>query len=294
MKSKWNNCAGLCGLLTILVAGSAVAQEAVKHRVLCVDNGKNQLILVDQINPLKSWARPIPAGSRDLQIVAMKDGKADRVLVSHGNGAAEYDLSTGNPSGWAVSRYGSIQTALRLANGHTLLGAGDGKVYDVDSAGNETGVIQPQEKFDIRLMRLLENDNLLMSGAAVKCILEMDRKGQILKRFPLPGKGYKAVRLPDGHYISSTGDACLVVELDAAGKILNSVGGKTEHPELGLDFVSGWDTLPNGNILVANWLGHGKQGKGYHLVEFSRDNKVVWKWQDHELAKQITNVLFLE
>jgi hypothetical protein len=277
-------------LLAATLAAPTPAQENIRHRFLCVDNGKNQLLLVDQLHPDKSWSQPIPSGSRDIQIVA--DGK--RVLVSHGNGAAEYDLATGAASGWRVTRYSGIQSAVRLANGHTLLARGDGAVFDVDADGKETASIQPRVKLDIRLLQLLDGGNFLLCGAHSRSLIEMNRDGAIVKTIPLPGKGYRAARLANGHYLASTGDECKIVEVDADGKVSWFVGGKKEHPGIGLDFFSGWDTLANGNIVVANWLGHGKQGKGCHLAEFTPDNKLVWTWQDHTLARQVTNVKMLE
>jgi len=80
----------------------------------------------------------------------------------------------------------------------------------------------------------------------------------------------------------------------ARAKILSFVGGKKEHPQLGLDFCSGWDLLPNGNRVMANWLGHGKHGQGVHLAEFTARNRLVWQWADHHLAQQVTNVLVLD
>jgi hypothetical protein len=262
-----------------------LAATPVQHRFLCVDNGKNQLLYVDQFHPEKSWSRPIPAGSRDLQVLDNR-----RVLVSHGNGAAEYDLATGAPSGWAVTRYTGIQSAVRLANGHTLLARADGTIFDVEA----DTAIHPQEKLDIRLMTPLEGGNFLFSAAKPAALIEMTPAGAIAKKIPLPGKGYRGVRLANDRYRSSTGDECKIIEMDAGGKVRWFVGGKTEHPGLGLDFCSGWDTLPNGNVVLANWLGHGKQGKGCHLAEFTSENKLVWSWQDHAAAKQITNVKMLE
>ena len=69
---------------------------------------------------------------------------------------------------------------------------------------------------------------------------------------------------------------------------------KQAHPQLGLDWFSGFQLLPDGHVLAANWLGHGKQGTGPHLVEFDRGNRVVWKWEDHQQAATITNVLVLD
>ena len=65
-------------------------QAAEVQRFLAVDNGGNRLLLVDRIDAAKGWSVPLPAGCRDLQWV---DG--NRVLVSHGDGAGEYDLADG-------------------------------------------------------------------------------------------------------------------------------------------------------------------------------------------------------
>ena len=78
----------------------------------------------------------------------------------------------------------------------------------------------------------------------------------------------------------------------AALPVPRTVGGRKNHE--GLQWFSGFHHLDSGNIVVANWLGHGKAGKGPHLVEFDKDNKLVWKWEDHQKAKQITNVLILD
>jgi hypothetical protein len=89
---------------------------SLRHVLYLVDNGLNRLVFLNQKDPSKSWTVPIPAGSRDLQLVAN-----NKILVSHGNGAAEYDRTTG-AKGWSVSTYAGVSTAQRLANGNTLLG----------------------------------------------------------------------------------------------------------------------------------------------------------------------------
>lgn len=177
-----------------------------------------------------------------------------------------------------------------------MLGRVDGSIYRLDADGREMGVTPPPLKMSIRLMRLLPGDGLLLSGADPRALLEIDSVGRLVRQVPIPGKfkGYKAIRLPSDNYLTSTGDDCKIAEIDVKGQVLSYVGGKIEHPQLGLDFCSGWDLLPNGNRVMANWLGHGKQGKGVHLAEFTPDNRLVWQWQDHRLARQITNVMVLE
>ena len=52
--------------------------------------------------------------------------------------------------------------------------------------------------------------------------------------------------------------------------------------------------LKNGNVVVANWRGHGYEGDGPHIIEFDADNRVVWTWAELTKAKYVTNVLVLE
>jgi len=73
---------------------------------------------VDQHDPNGGWSVAIPSpNSRDLQLVG-----AGRVLVSHPNGAAEYELAAGRKV-WEITTYSGVHTARRLPGGNTLLGA---------------------------------------------------------------------------------------------------------------------------------------------------------------------------
>ena len=265
------------------------------HRFLCIDNfavsNANRLILVDQSQPSNSWDVAIPAGSRDIQV--LDEGR--RVLISHGNGAAEYEVSTGRPLAWRIASYRDIQSVVRRPNGETWLVGLDGTLYRLDANGHELGRAKPATNLNVRLFRPIDDGHVLVSGAAPRALFEMTLDGRIERKVPMFGKskGYLAVRLTNGHYRTSGGDECRIAEITETGEVVWSVGGKDAHPGLGLDFCSGWDLLPNGNFVMANWLGHGRHGTGVHLAEFTPDNRCVWTWTDHRLARQITNVKVL-
>ena len=278
--------------LLVLALGGVARSDEIRHRFLCVDNNRNQLLHVNQRDPARDWSVKIPPGSRDLQLLA-----GDRVLVSHGNGAAEYELATGRRLDWMVDRYAQVQSAQRLENGHTILGAisATGLVlYELDPGGKEIGRLPLPRMKDLRLLRRLPNGHTLMTVSGPSRAIEVDAAGKVVWQATFPGKGYKASRLANGNTMVSTGGQVTLVELDPAGKIVFSVGGKTAHPGLGLDWFSGFDVLPNGNWVAANWLGHGKLGTGPHLVEFDRSNRLVWKWEDHKRAGAVTNLLMLD
>lgn len=274
-----------------MAMGLALASgQGIKHRFLAVDNGSNKLLLVDEIGG-KGWARSIPPGSRDLQLI---DG--DKVLVSHGDGAAEYRLSDGAP-GWSVTGYSGISTARRLANGNTLLGGSDGSGVTVYEIAPDKS-LKSKHAFagltDLRLMRPLDNGDILLSLAASHKVVEVEPGGGIVWSAALTDKGYEAVRLPNGHTVATSGEDCRVYDLTADGKATMVAGGLEKHPKENLLWFSGFEILPNGHYFVANWNGHGMEGKGPHAVEFDAANNLVWKWDDHQAASTVTNVLTYE
>ncbi len=279
-------------LITLLsLSAVSYADEAdLKHQFVCIGNYKNVLVYVDQFTPENSWSINIPKGSREIQQIS-----PEVLLVSHGTGAAEYRLSDGKKLDWEVTGYKGIQSARRLTNGNTLLLSSSGSVITLDRDGKELSKVQIKyKKLDLRLLRVAKNNNWIIGAKKPRAILEVNPEGEIIKQIKIPGKGYTVKELPNGNYLSSTGDECKVIEVKADGTTVRFVGGKQEHPELNLDFNSGWQHLENQNIIMTNWLGHNKHDTGPHLLEFNKENELVWKWGDHEAAKQVTNLLVLK
>jgi hypothetical protein len=271
------------------------APVAILHRLLMVDNGTSKLILLDQKTPAKSWSVAIPAGSRDLQLVG-----TDKVLVSHGTGAAEYALADG-AKGWTVASYTGVSTAQRLANGHTMIGSSTSMppvmvFHDVDAAGTEVGSVTVNGIDQLRLARRLDSGNTLFTGqeGVVYNVYEANGSGTIVWTKPLPGKGYVAQRLASGNTLATTGATVTLVELDPTGAVVKTLGGLTAHPNDHLIWFSGFQVLANGNTVIANWLGDGKTGMGPHAVELDSANNLVWSWQDFVAASTVTNLLVLE
>lgn len=287
--------------------------HGIKHVLYMVDNGFSNLIFLNQKDPSKNWTVSIPSGSRDLQLVAN-----NKVLVSHGNGAAEYDRATG-VKGWSVSTYLGVSTAQRLANGNTMLGWSTAATKDapakvlfseVDGTGTEVTRITIDSITTLRLARRLQNGNTLFTGdinnRRTFYVFEADATGAIVWQQALyGGRGYVAHRLANGQTLATIGpidslwapgkDDNKVLQLDAKGNIVRFWGGMANHPDARLRKFSGFSIVPkNGNIVVANWLGDGNIGTGPHAVEFDAKNNLVWSWEDHAAARTITNLLVVE
>jgi hypothetical protein len=58
--------------------------------------------------------------------------------------------------------------------------------------------------------------------------------------------------------------------------------------------MAGLQRLPNGNTVMANWIGHNHFGKGPHLVEVTPDKKVLWTVADHKTMRTISTVQLLD
>jgi hypothetical protein len=276
------------GIMTACCMVGGLRAEEIRHRFVCVDNGTNTLHYIDQLKPENRWSVPIPKGSRDLEVVG-----EGRILVGHGDGAAEYALKDGTRL-WQVAGFNKVQTARRLRDGNTMLGIDGGPFLVVDREGKTVKEIRMPATWTshLRLARVLENGNILYVTG--KRVVEADQTGEIVKTLSLAGAGYTANRLSNGHTIATAGGAALVQQFDAQDKVVHTWGGQDKHPDVDLTWFSGFDVLENGNVVVANWRGHGYGGNGPHIIEFDADNRVVWTWAELEKAKYVTNVLVLE
>lgn len=292
---KMKNIGVMVGIVFVTSCGAAKAE--IKHRFVCMDNYKSkpQLIYVDQKNPAASWVTPLKKikSKSKYRSIQLLDG--GRLLINHCDGAGIYSLETGKLIQTLAEGLKDICTAWMLDDGRLLMG-GPTTIYVFDSTGHQIKEIKllTTPEPSLRLMGVTENETILYATVHPECVVEIDFDGKLIWQAELPAKGYKHQRLKNGNVLNSTGNLCSVLEIDEKGNEVRHVGGKGTNTDLGLDHISGWDLLPNGNLVVANWLGHGKIGKGSHLIEFSPDNQVVWSWVDHQMAKTITNVLVLE
>jgi hypothetical protein len=121
--------------------------------------------------------------------------------------------------------------------------------------------------------------------------VEVNTAGAVIWTAALTDKGYLALRQSNGHTIATSGEDCRVYDIDASGKSTLIAGSLEKFPNAHLLWFSGFELMANGHFFIANWNGHGMEGKGPHAVEFDTNNNLVWKWDDHVAASTVTNVL---
>lgn len=293
--------------LTALVAvGSAATgmgaqgDPPLHHRFLLKDESRHLLHYIDESKPQDHWAIPLDRAARDIQLIGQ-----NQVLVSHPEGYTVYDL----PLQQEVKRlrdrrYAGTMTVRRLADGGTLLGgnAGGVRIFELDRTDRLVRqMIFPKLKA-LRLMRRTPEGNLLLGEEDGVSEVTFDSAaadgGREVRRLKLPRarNAYMALKSPEGTYWISGGYARAWFEMRSDGRVekqfelANLPNGLISH------FFSGFQVLPNRHVVITHWTGHGADDsrKGWQVVEFDTQGKIVWKWHDPKLAGSAHGIIVLD
>ena len=187
-----------------------------------------------------------------------------------------------------------IGTAQRLYNGNTLvteLGARP-RLLEVNAKGEIVLDVPLQPETDnahmqTRMARQLKNGNYLVPHLLAFAIKEYTPSGTIVGTFktdlaaiggrPAENWPFTAIRLENGHTVTSLTHGNKVVEFDARGTIVwqvtnDDVQGLFKDP-------CGAQRLANGNTVVGSHAAN----KGISMVEVTPAKQIVWT-SDHPLA----------
>jgi hypothetical protein len=196
-----------------------------------------------------------------------------------------------------------IYACQRLANGRTFIGeCNAGRLLQVDAAGSVVKELKLlPEGVDgghgyMRNARCLANGNYLVAHYNAQVVKEYDPQGRVVREIPAAGHPHSVCRLPNGNTLISVGDAkggARLFEVDLQGKTVWQVQGD-ELPGVSLKFVAGFQRLPNGNTVLANWLGHGQLGKAPQMIEITMVKQVVWTFADTNTLRTISSVQLLD
>jgi len=190
-----------------------------------------------------------------------------------------------------------------LANGNTFVGeCNSGKLLEVNAAGNVVKTIKLlPDSVDgghafMRDARQLENGNYLVAHYGLDKVCEYDSGGKLVREIPVTGGPHSVIRLPNSNTLIACTDhngEPKVVEVDSLGKAVWELT-KNELPDIELKFMTGMQVLPNGNLVLTNWVGHNQFGTAPHAFEITRNKKVVWEYNNHSVLKTMSSIQLLE
>jgi hypothetical protein len=299
-------CASLCvaalAILTTQLPGAQEQpaatpkpiQEGTGHHFVCTDYSGGKVFIVSADGKVE-WEYATGACN---DVWALPNGN---LLFNTGHGVKEVTREK-----TVVFNYESsseIYACQRLANGNTFVGeCNAGRLLELAPDGKVIKQIRllPEGKDGghvfMRNARQLANGNYLVTHYGEQVVREYDSQGEKVREFPAPGGPHSVIRLPNGNTLIACGDmagAQHVIEVDKEGQTVWEVKAD-ELPGISLKFMTGLQRLPNGNTVMSNWLGHGQFGKAPHLIEVTRDKRVVWTFSDHQTMKTVSSIQLLD
>ena len=272
---------------------AALAQP--HHPFVCTDYTQGKVFVVDAAGKVE-WSYDAPHAN-DIWVLA-----GGNLLFNTGHGVREVTRDKR-----VVFNYESkseIYACQRLADGNTFIGeCNAGRLLEVDPSGKIVKEVRllmggaDGGSAYMRNARRLANGNYLVCHYGGQVVTEYNSQGRTVREIPAPGGPHSVVRLANGNTLISSADmggaTARVFEVDPAGKTVWQVAGD-ELPGISLKFMAGLERLPNGNTVMCNWLGHDNFGKAPHVIEITRDKKVVWTFADHQTMRTISSILLLD
>lgn len=287
---------GVIAAFPALGLASPFAQAGPGHAFICTDYVQGKVLVISSAGKL-DWEYDGATNCND--VWALPNGN---LLFNTGHGVKE--VTRAKQIVFDYESASEIYACQRLTNGNTFIGeCNAGRLLEVSPAGTiakEIHLLPPGVDGGhtfMRNARRLDNGNYLVAHYGLNVVREYDPAGKLTREIPAAGGPHSVVRLPKGHTLISCADGPgggRVFEVDTNGQTVWQVRGE-ELPGVSLRFMAGLERLPNGNTLMANWLGHRHQfGQTADLIEVTPDKRVVWKCYGGPDIKTISSALILD
>lgn len=267
----------------------------IEHRFLAIDEGRQQLSLVDTGKEGVLWTVDLAHYplARDMQ--RLGDG---RVLVGYDRGFFELEVATGAIHS-VCARWTEVTAVCRLPDGATLVtgynldGTGGINVLTLDGALNLVHTARRDGDY-VRLMRTTPQGTYLL--CMNDHILEATPDLADVRRFAAPGfeHAWKAERRADGSTLVSAGYGAFMAVFDADAQCVRRFGAEGDVPgAVAPFFYASFEQLPDGRLLVANWQGHGPDNgaKGRQLLEFDAHGQLQGSWSAEDRFSSLQGIL---
>lgn len=280
--------------LPLLAVGLKGQTVPVRHSFVCTDYTQGMVCIISEEGKLL-WQYAAEQ-CNDLWVLPNSN-----LLFNTGKGVKE--VNSDKKVVFSYESKSAIYACQRLSNGNTFIGeCNTGFLLEVSPAGHIVKKIKLlADSVDggpayMRNARKLENGHYLVAHYGLDKVCEYDSTGKLVLDIPIKGGPHSVIRLPRGNTLIACSDhngEPRVVEVDSFGTVVWQLT-KNELPGIELKFMTGMEVLPNGNLVLTNWLGHNQLGKAPHAFEITRDKQVVWVYDDHSILKTMSNIQLLD
>jgi hypothetical protein len=289
---------GYALLIQLLIAHAVLAQSNLENNIrpafACTDYTQGKVFIVSAQGKA-IWEYPAEK-CNDLWV--LPNGN---LLFNTGRGVKEVTRS--KKIVFSYESNSEIYACQRLPNGNTFIGeCSSGRLLEVNPAGKIVKTLallrdnQDGGHSYMRNARKLAGGNYLVAHYGLDKVCEYDSAGKLLLEIPVKGGPHSVIRLPNGNTLIACSDHNGdpgIVEADGSGKIVWQLT-KNELPGIELKFMTGMQCLPNGNLVLTNWLGHNQFGKAPHAFEITRDKKIVWIYNNTAFLRTMSSIQLVD
>ena len=278
----------------ILIINAQPEVRSQKHPFVCTDYTGGNVYVISEYGKIE-WTYPA-SNCNDIWI--LPNGN---LLFNTGNGVKE--VTRNKEVVFSYESESEIYACQRLPDGNTFIGeCNSGSLLEVSPVGKIVKKIKLLPDGEdgghsfMRNARKLQNGNYLVAHYGLDKVCEYDSSGIKIIEIPIKGGPHSVIRLPNGNTMIACSDHNgdpRVVEVDKSGSITWQLT-KNELPGIELKFMTGMQCLPNGNLVLTNWLGHNQFGKAPHAFEITHDKKVVWIYKDNSILKTMSSIQLLD
>lgn len=268
--------------------GILVHPVMAQHRLLLSDQLAKKVLIQEKDGRI-SWEYAEPGQVYDGQQLA--NGNVLYCWFSGGNNSLA-GVKEVTPDKRIVFQYPIKQechSVQRLPGGVTLIeDPTNRRLIEVDHNGKLSHELKLQVGHNkthrvARQCRKLPSGNYLVAQEGDQAVLEYAPDGMIVRRIAVDGYVFGVERLANGNTLIGTGGPTetapgrSIIEVDAKGNTVWTFQPTDFPADTNLEWVLGVHRLRNGNTVIANYLGHGKGGRGISVLEVTPDKRVVWK-----------------
>jgi len=281
-------------LLADMINAQTINNNEVSHSFVCTDYTQGKVFIISEKGK-EEWEYPAE-NCNDIWMLP-----SGNLLFNTGKGVKE--VTRQKKVIFSYESQSEIYACQRLPDGNTFIGeCNSGRLLEVSPDGRIVKEIKlladgtDGGHFYMRNARKLANGNYLVAHYGLDKVCEYDSTGKMILEIPITGGPHSVIRLPEGNTLIACSDHNgdpRVVEVDSKGLIVWQLS-KNELPGIELKFMTGMQRLPNGNLLLTNWLGHNQFGKAPHAFEITRGKKVVWVYNDFTILKTMSSIQLLD
>jgi len=274
--------------------GTIQGNALIQHPFVCTDYTGGKVYIISKEGKV-DWEYPAEH-CNDIWI--LPNGN---LLFNTGNGVKE--VTRKKEIVFSYESKSEIYACQRLLDGNTFIGeCNSGLLLEVSPEGKIIKHVKllpdgvDGGHFFMRNARKLLNGNFLVAHYGLDKVCEYDSSGKMIMEIPIKGGPHSVIRLPNGNTLIACSDHDgdpRIVEVDKSGNITWQLL-KNDLPGIELKFMTGMQCLPNGNLVLTNWLGHNQFGKAPHAFEITRDKKVVWVYNDNSVLKTMSSIQLLD